>query len=339
LLSYILEKGFSLTKYGDNIAIATGGASYLYNREQMYIKQGLSEAKAKEAAFLDFQELAEKTQQSSRQDLLSNQQVSVVGRLFLAFQNTPMQMTRLTKKAVLDLINGRGSRKANISRIVYYSAVQNMVFSFLQNALFAAVGLDDDDKENEKLIDTKTERAINNVLDGFLRGTGVAGAAVASVKNAIIAWKKQEDKGWGASDSKVLLELLNVSPPVAIKARKVYGAMNSYKYNKKILDKIGYDNPNHPYYGIGGSLTSAAFNVPLDRVITKASNLKAISQEDAAAWQRVAVFLGWNSWDLGLKDPEIKKAKAASKRKSKKSSAKKADPMSKKQTKRKTIKF
>jgi len=337
ILSYILQKGFALTKYGDNIAIATGGASYLYHREKMYIKNGLTETKAKEEAFLDFQEIAEKTQQSSRQDLLSNQQVSVIGRLFLAFQNTPMQMTRLTKKAALDLINGRGSAKANISKIIYYSTVQNIIFSYLQNALFAIAGLDDD--EDEKLIDQKTERAINNVIDGFLRGAGIGGAVVASVKNAILAWKKEDDKDWNANNSKVLLELLNVSPAVAIKARKLYGAMDAYKYNKKILDQIGYDNPNHPYYRIAGSLASGAFNVPLDRVITKVSNLKAIGEQDAAAWQRAALFLGWNTWDLGIKDAETEKARATSKRKSKKSSAQKADPMSKKQTKRKTIKF
>ena len=62
----------------------------------------MTEAKAKEEAFLDFQEIAERTQQSSRQDLLSNQQVSVIGRIFLAFQNTTMQMTRIQKKAALD---------------------------------------------------------------------------------------------------------------------------------------------------------------------------------------------------------------------------------------------
>ena len=315
LLSYILEKGFSLTKYGDNFAIATGGAPFLYNREQKYIKEGMTETKAKEEAFLDFQEIAERTQQSSRQDLLSNQQVSVVGRLFLAFQNTPMQMTRLTKKAVLDLINGRGSRKANLSRIVYYSTIQNMIFSFFQNALFALTGLDDEDEDDQRLINTKTERAINSVLDGVLRGSGVGGATIASLKNALITWKKENDKGWTGDDTKVIIELLNVSPAIGIKARKIHGAMKSYKYNKKILNEIGYDNPNHPYYGIAGSLTSAAFNVPLDRIFTKASNLKAATQQEAEAWQRAALFLGYNTWDIGLKDPEIEEAGEKTKKK------------------------
>ena len=317
LLAYMLEKGFSLTKYGDNIAIATGGAPFLYNREQKYIKEGMTEAKAKEEAFLDFQEIAERTQQSSRQDLLSNQQVSVIGRIFLAFQNTTMQMTRLQKKAALDLINRRGSFKANVSRLVYYGAVQNTIFSFLQNALFAGIFGDDED-ENLKL-DDKALRAANTVLDSALRGSGIGGAALATLKNAIIAWAKENDKGWNADNSKVIIELLNISPAVGIKARKINNAMNAYKYGKKVIDDVSLTNPNHPYYGIAGSLTSAAFNIPLDRVVTKAQNLQALTNQEAEAWQRTALFLGYNTWDLGLKDPEIEAARKMASKKKKKS--------------------
>jgi hypothetical protein len=315
LLAYILEKGFVMTKYGDNFAVATGGAAFLYNREQTYIKKGMSEAQAKKEAFLDFQELAEQTQQSSRQDLLSNQQVSVIGRLFLAFQNTPMQMTRLTKKAMLDLVNGRGNKIENLARISYYSTIQSIIFSYMQSALFAAIFADDDDEEDEKNIDKKTERAINTVIDGFLRGTGVGGAVLATTKNAIIKWYKENDKDWGARSGAVLLELANISPPIGIKARKIYGAMENYKYNKKILDKIGYDNINHPMYQVATGLGSAAFNVPLDRVLTKMSNIKAMSEQDTEAWQRIALGLGYNTWDLGIKDPELEKARAEAKKK------------------------
>ena len=328
LLAYILEKGFSLTKYGDNIAIATGGAPFLYNREQKYIKEGMTEAKAKEEAFLDFQELAERTQQSSRQDLLSNQQVSITGRLFLAFQNTTMQMTRIQKKSALDIINKRGDFKTNISRLVYYSAIQNTLFAFFQNTLFAAIWADEDDEDLK--LDDKTLRAANTVLDSALRGSGIGGAILATLKNAIIAWNKENDKGWKADNSKVLLELLNVSPAIGIKARKFNTAMNAYKYGKSVIDDVSYTNPNHPYYGIAGSLTSATFNIPIDRIITKAQNLRALTNQEAEAWQRTALFLGYNSWDLGLKDEEIELAKARDRFKSKKPSV----PSNSRKTKR-----
>jgi hypothetical protein len=95
----------------------------------------LSDAQAKEKAMLDFQEIAEETQQSSREDLISQQQASVLGRLILAFQNVTMQMTRLTVKAVSDLVNRRGDWKTNVSKIIYYGAVQNIIFGSLQSAL------------------------------------------------------------------------------------------------------------------------------------------------------------------------------------------------------------
>ena len=65
----------------------------------------------------DFREIAEISQQSSRPDKISQQQAGDLGRIVLAFANTPMQYTRLTKKAALDLINQRGDWKTNLSKL------------------------------------------------------------------------------------------------------------------------------------------------------------------------------------------------------------------------------
>lgn len=321
LLHWLLTQGFSLTKYGDNFAISFGGSAFYRNRVNTYLKRGLTKERAERKAFLDFQELAERTQQSSRQDLLSNQQVSVAGRLFLAFQNTPMQMTRLTKKAILDLVNGRGSKRENISRIVYYSTIQNIIFSFFQNALFAIAGLDEE--EDEKLIDTKTERAINNVLDGVLKGAGIGGAAISTIKNVLIQVKKQEEAGWKGDDSYILLEAANIAPPIGIKARRFYGAYKNYKINKNIISEVPLTNLEHPAYGIVGSLSGAAFNVPLDRLLSKVNNLVQASNSELEAWQRVSLFLGYNTWDLGIQNEEIKEVRARVKEERAKSKKKK----------------
>ena len=315
LLNTLLKNGFALTKYGDNIAIATGGAAFFRNRANDYAKKGMSKEAAEKQAFLDFQEIAEETQQSSRQDLLSNQQVTTFGKFFLAFANTPMQMTRLTKKAFLDLANGRGDAKSNISKIVYYGAVQNMIFSALQNALFAAIFSDEDDEEDEKLIDGKTERAINNVLDSLLRGSGIAGSAIATVKNVILRAQKEFNKGYKGDDTYILLEAANIAPPIGIKARKLYGAYKNYKMNQKTVKYIGFDNINHPYYGIAGATASGVLNIPLDRVMTKANNLKEAFDSQNEAWQRIALSLGYSTWELGIKDEEIELARRLAKQK------------------------
>ena len=97
-MSAILKFGFIPTQIGDSFAIASGGASFYRNRINRYKKEGLSEQEAEAKAFTDFQEVAEETQQSARPDRISKQQAGPLGRIILAFQNTPMQYARLTKK-------------------------------------------------------------------------------------------------------------------------------------------------------------------------------------------------------------------------------------------------
>ena len=171
VINYLLQKGFLPTQMADSFAIAFGGASFYRNRYNTYIKKGMSVKEAHNKTMLEFQEIAEETQQSSREDLISNQQASVLGRIILAFQNVTMQYGRLTKKALSDLANGRGDVKTNISKIVYYGMVQNIIFAALQSALaFMIFGGEDDE-----LIKDKTTRTFNSVLDSFLRGTGIWG--------------------------------------------------------------------------------------------------------------------------------------------------------------------
>ena len=123
------------------------------------------------------------------------QQAGVLGRIILAFQNTPMQMTRLTKKAVLDLINNRGDFKANVSKILYYGAIQNIIFGSLQTALvFSMFGTDEKDEEKEARKARQEVRVLNGLLDTLLRGTGVYGAAAATLKNVIIKWNEETNK-------------------------------------------------------------------------------------------------------------------------------------------------
>ena len=60
-----------------------------------------------------------------------------------------MQYARIQKRAYQDLVNGRGDAKSNVSKIIYYGVVQNLIFNALQQALFG-IGFGDD--EDEKAI-------------------------------------------------------------------------------------------------------------------------------------------------------------------------------------------
>jgi len=296
-LRYLLQKGFLPTQIADSFAIAIGGASFYRNRRNKYIAEGMSEKEAEKKAFQDFQETAERTQQSSRADMISQEQASVLGRLILAFQNTPMQYARLTKRAAQDLINGRGSTKANLSKIIYYGFVQNLIFYTLQSAMFALMFEDDDDEE---YINQKGQRVLNGMLDSFLRGTGVAGGVVSTLKNMALRAMKESDKGSKGDYAYVLIEALNLSPPVGIKARKIYSATQSYKFNRREIESMGYLDIDNPTYEVATSTLEGLFNVPVARAYNKIRNIRAALDKDNAIWQRIALLLGWNTWDLGI---------------------------------------
>ena len=126
-IAYLLKKGFLPTQIADSFAISIGGASFYRNRLNSHKEKGLTQKEAEEQAFKEWRELSEEAQQSSRPDKVSMEQASFLGRIILAFQNTPMQYNRLMKKAILDLSNGRGDWKTNVSKIVYYAAIQNII--------------------------------------------------------------------------------------------------------------------------------------------------------------------------------------------------------------------
>tara|TARA_R110000765_G_scaffold367681_1_gene457784 strand:- start:24 stop:2597 length:2574 start_codon:yes stop_codon:yes gene_type:complete len=304
IIAYLLEKGFTPTKIADSFAIAMGGSAYYRNQVNFYLKQGMTKAKAEAQAFLDFQEIAEETQQSSRPDMISQQQAGPLGRLILAWQNTPMQMTRLTKKALQDLVNGRGDAKANVSRILYYGLVQNLIFGALQTALFA-VAFGDDEEEIER----REIRIANGALDTLLRGSGIYGSVIATIKNTYMQWRVQRKKSYGKrKDWKIMNELIGLSPPLGTKFRKIMKANDIEQYNKGVGKKLGFriENPN---FHMIANLIEAGTNAPIARLLHKANNVEEAITGNHTLMQRLFVGMGWSMWSMGVKDEELEAAK------------------------------
>ena len=316
-LNYLLQIGFTPTRLADSFAIASGGAAFYRNRVNTYLKQGLNKKQAEEKAFLDFQEISEATQQSARPDMISQQQAGPLGRLVLAFQVTPMQYARLMKRSVQDLVAGRGDTKTHISKILYYGAVQNIMFNALQQAAFALAFADDEEDEEDKMTQAqkkKATRIMNGMADTILRGLGVQGAAVATIKNMIIKFLEQEKRGYRADHAYTMIEGLNISPPIGSKARKVYSATQTYKFNRDAIKQMGFDI-NNPAYEAVGNVVSGTTNVPLDRVVSNINNIRGAMDKNNAAWQRIAMLLGWNRWDVNVPQRELEKVKKDIKKK------------------------
>ena len=332
VISYLLKIGFTPTQLVDNFAIAAGGAPFYRNRLNTYLKKGMSQTEAEAKAWEDFSNVAEETQQSGDPALISQEQASVLGRFILNFQNTPMQMVRLQKKAGIMIVRRQRypgmsqmqSDFTNMGKIIYYGMIQNFIFTFLQNAMFALLpgfeGEEFDDMEKQgKHEEAKQAKMINNMIDTLLRGSGIKGAVLSTLKNAILRYQKEEAKGFTADHTYTLLELANVSPSVGSKFRKVYNAMQTKKFNKDVLEERGFSVMADgrlnlsPAYDMVGNLVSAAFNLPMDRVIAEVDALVEATDSRNANWQRIALALGWRTWDVGAKNEEEDLIKAEGK--------------------------
>ena len=329
-LSYLLKIGFTPTQLADSFAIATGGATFLRNRINTYKNQNMSEIEAEKQAWKDFSAISEETQQSADPSLISQQQASPLGRLILAFQNTPMQYTRLMKKAGQDLINGRGDAKTHISKIIYYGAVQNFIFAALQNALFAAIpgfsGEDDEEEETKGEIvqNRKNIRIANNMVDTVLRGSGVYGAITATLKNTIMKYYENEKKDPFAKDNaSILLEAVNLSPPIGSKLRKLNNALKTKEFEKDVISERGWEMTRNgkinlsPSYRVLGSTLEAGLNIPLERTLAEIDALMEMTDQRNSTMERIALGLGWRTWDIGVPNEEHDQIKAEAKERKK----------------------
>ena len=306
--SYLLKVGYTPTQIADSFAIASGGAPFYRNRIKTYLKEGLPETEAEAKAWEEFSKVSDETQQSGDPKDISKQQASSAGRLLLVFQNFTMQQSRIVKKAALDLKNNRGDAKTNVAKIVYYLAVQNLMFSGLQQGLFA-VSFDEEDEDKNKSKKTKEEAAIdlgNGVLDSILRGTGFVGGITATLKNTLIKYFEEQAKKQKAEYAKVILEAANMSPPIGSKLRKIYSGLQQTKYDKDLIAERGWsvmqDGRVHlgPMYSVSGKLVEATVNFPMDRLVNKVENVSQAFNSENTAVQRLATGMGYSPWTVGI---------------------------------------
>jgi hypothetical protein len=295
-INYILQKGFLPTQFADSFAIAAGGATFYRNRINDLIKnEEMSEVEAKKQAMLEWRETAEISQQSSDPSKISAQQASDLGRVILAFANTPMQYARIQKRALQDLVKGRGDAKTHVSKIIYYAVVQNLIFNALQSALFGlGFGDDEDDEKKEKMY----LRTANGMLDSQLRGLGLAGATVAVIKNFLTDIYERSGRSRPEYVDSIY-KLLQISPPISSKISKIRGAawqFDSKKRRQEMFDK-GFSIDN-PAYEASAKVISATANIPLDRVYSKVNNISGAMDEDSETWQTVAMLAGWPKWQI-----------------------------------------
>lgn len=304
IVNWISTNGFIATRVFDAVAIAFGGASFYRNRMNTYKKQGYTDEQAEKKTMADFYQTSEKSQQSADVSKISQNQASTTGRILLSFMNTPFQYSRIMKKAAIDIAKGRGSLANNVGKIVYYGALQNVMFNALQNLLFATMWSDDDDDEEAKAKDSKqrTLRTVNGIADNILKGMGMNYVALSVVKNALIKW--YETSGTPEGVYAPVIELVNISPMVGIKLRQVLKGIKALEYNKEVNPEGDKVIPTSAMVEVAASFVSVGTNLPTDRVYQKVENIAGALDSQNEDWQRITLAFGYSKQNLGIKDKE-----------------------------------
>jgi len=183
---------------------------------------------------------------------------------------------------------------------------------------------DDDEEDDNKLFLKKQERLINGSIDSVLRGSGLIGGVVATLKNVAIAFARQRDVSYNPDESAVALEALNLSPVLGIKMRQIVNAEKTLNYNKKIIDEMETFDIDNPQWSAVTSYTQALTNLPLNRLYNKTQNVRQALNNDHSTWERSLMFLGWSQYNLNLENKKMDEIKAEVKVKAKVKSKEKA---------------
>ena len=300
IMALMLKRGYAPTQFADSFAIASGGATFYRNLVDKLKKEVDAKGnkvytteQAEEIAFEEFRVISEDSQQSSRTDKVSMQQATGTGRLILAFANAPMQYARLSKKAFIDLKDGRGDTKTNISKIIYYTVVQNVIFNYVQSAMFRFLFGDSDDEEEEE----KQYDMANSMLNSVLRGIGIYGAFAAMAKDVAFKWWKESHKK-RPKYTNAIWEVSNIAPAIDSKVSKLRALASAAE--RGAFDDLDTGNWILP----SAKVFTAVTNIPLDRAVSKFNNIEAAISAQHELWQSVFMLGGFEAWQLGIKSEE-----------------------------------
>ena len=287
LIDKAIEKGYSITKWGDKNSISFGGGQYMAGKYLGYLDQGLSDQEALDKAYSDFIKSTDSSQQSTNPEKLGKEQTTTIGRYILAFANTPQQYNRKISKAIQDLrgLKGDSSPEANkrkkqaIAEITWYLGAQNAIFTSLQTLAFAGFGLDAGDEDERALNWT------NSLVNTILRGAGIYGALTAAAKDAIIAVSRDKD---------VVRSIVNAIPSVGnlIKNIQVAAGQKAVYARSELTSDIG----SKELYQASAAAT--ALGVPANKALKVIEQVSDIVASDLSAMERLARSAGYERYQI-----------------------------------------
>ena len=112
------------------------------------------------------------------------------------------------------------------------------------------------------------------MIDNILNGMGFGGLVTATIKNGVITYNTQEEKGCNADHTYTILAFANMSPSIGSKLRKIYSAIKTKQIYGDAIDEMKWYDPHNPEWAVTASLIEAFTNLPTSRLYQKAVNVE-----------------------------------------------------------------
>ena len=88
------------------------------------------------------------------------------------------------------------------------------------------------------------------------------------------------------------MEMLNFSPVVGIKARKMVNAEKTLNYNKKVIKEMETFDIDNPMWSAVTNYIEATTNAPVNRLYQKTINVRNALDNQYTAFQRAMFLFG-----------------------------------------------
>ena len=111
-------------------------------------------------------------------------------------------------------------------------------------------------------------------------------------------------------DCSNIIAASSISPPLNARARYVRKAMTVEKYNKEVIDSIGW-RWDSPRWVSTAAVTEGMTNLPVNWFAKQAELVKLtfVDVNEATRGEKALINLGWNPYAIGVEDEEFKQIK------------------------------
>ena len=285
-----LNFSFLFSQLGDNAAITIGGAPMLLNKAKKYMKEGMGETEAYEKAMFEVAQFSESTQQSTWARNISYQQTTGLGKATLNFLSTNILYNNGALAESMKLQKGLGDARS-VRTIVNRIGVQTAMFSVLSSGIqYLYMDEDIDPDKKEKLLEKDKEAILWNGMTSIINGTGISGRAATTMMGVLKKqYKFMTEEGKREAD--LAMELLQFSPSLSIKVKKIQQAEYDFRLAQKIYDKTG-KVPTKQLLRAGTKLFSFGTNFALPEYVTTIEDkYNFIMDERYTFWQKYEAAL------------------------------------------------